>query len=491
MDYSKVRSAFPNETISKSSTAATLMNFLDLPADVKQHLLQKFTDANGKLNAYELSEYVKTMRLKAADWNIKLLEARHTAKGQITLLTKVVIEFDYAKDQICFSLPEYGFPKKKGEGLVDWSVVSEHKKQLLSSDGAWGELTLCYDCGVVQLIYFKPLCPYVCDLKKFQSGREKFETEEWIDVLLAGLNFNPESLDIDEKLTLLQRFLPFVEKRLNMIELAIKGSGKSYCYSQLSTYNWLTSGTVSRATAFYNNVTKKVGYFSQYDNVIFDEVQTLKCANADEMNGVLKPYLESGEIRIGNYCGAADAGLTLVGNIPVGQMDVENHNMFTTLPKMFKESAFLDRFALIIEGWKIGRFSEDRKFEGWGLSASYLTEMFHEMRDEFYYRAIVDDLLEVEGDCDTRNFEAIKKICTAYLKLLFPHIKSADEIDVEEFKIYCLEPAIRGRWGVLCQLRFLDEEYENVTMPKIKIRESTQDGNSYPQPYKATPCGGT
>ena len=27
------------------------------------------------------------------------------------------------------------------------------------------------------------------------------------------------------------------------------------------------------------------------------------------------------------------------------------------------------------------------------------------------------------------------------------------------------------RWGVLCQLRFLDEEYANVEMPTIKVKE--------------------
>ena len=470
MDYTKIMGAFPEATINKTTTGNTLANFLDLPADVKSWLLQKFTDERGVLQAFELSEYVKNYRLKPNEWNIRLLEAAHTAKGEIKLLTKVIVEFDYANDLICFSLPEYGFPKKKGEGQLDWSVISRSKRHLLNPDGAWGEATICYDCGMVKLVEFIPLCPYTFDLRTYQSGRERFDTDEWIDVLIAGLNFNPDAMNKDAKLTLLQRFLPFVEKRLNQIELAIKGSGKSYCYSQLSTHNWLTSGTVSRATAFYHNTPKKVGYFGHYDNVIWDEVQTLKCTNAEEMNGVLKPYLESGEIRIGSYCGTADAGLTLVGNIPIGQMDFEKHNMFASLPKMFKESAFLDRFSGIIEGWKIGRFTEDRKFEGWGLSANYLTGMFHELRDEFYYRAIVDDLLIVEGNCDTRNFEAIKKSCTAYLKLLFPHIKDISEVDVEQFREYCLNPAIRMRWAVLCQLRFLDEEYEDVKMPKIKIK---------------------
>ena len=471
MNIEKIKEVFPAAIVNKSASTTTLMNFLDLPSDVRNWLLSRFTSKDtGKLNAYRLSEYVKEMRLKPNDWNLKLLEATHTTNGQIRCLTKISIEFDYANETILFSLPEYGFPKKRGEALVDWSVISSHKKHLLNSNGVWGEILIAYQCGVVQLVSFKPLCPYTADLKRFQENRKKFTTEEWIDILLSGLNFNPDGFSEEAKLTLLQRFLPFVEKRLNQIELAIKGSAKSYCYSQLSPYNWLTSGTITRATAFYNATTKKTGYFSQYDNVIWDEVQTIKCNNPEEMNGTLKPYLESGEIRIGNYCGMSDAGLTLVGNIPVNEMSLEEHNMFNTIGcKMFKESAFIDRFSGIIEGWKIGRFTEDRKYEGWGLSANYLTEIFHLMRDEFYYRAIIDEMLYTEGNCDTRNFEAVKKNAAAFLKLLFPHITSSDEIDIVEFRKYCLEPAIRMRWGVLCQLRFLDAEYENVEMPTIKI----------------------
>lgn len=469
---------FPMAVVNKSTSATSLMNFLQLNSDVKSWLLSRFTSREtGKLDAYRLSEYVKEMRLKPNEWNVKLLEARHSAKGQIKCLTKIVIEFDYANDTICFSLPEYGFPKKKGEALVDWSVVSAHKKQLLDPNGTWGEVVLCYDCGVVQLSSFKPLCPYTFSLSTYQNGRAKMTIEEWIDTLISGLNFNPNSFTEEGKLTLLQRFLPAVEKRLNQIELSIKGSSKSYCYSQLSTYNWLTSGTVSRATAFYNNTTKKPGYFSNYDNVIWDEVQTLKCQNEDEMNSSLKNYLESGEIRVGSYCGMADAGLTIVGNIPHNEMSPEDCNLFATLPKMFRESALIDRFALIIEGEKIGRFTEDRKFEGWALSSNYLTGMFHSLREEFYYRAIVDEIVEVEGSKDARNIEAVKRVCTAYLKLLFPHIKSIEDIDRSEFEKYCLEPAVRGRYLVLCQLRKLDSEYENIEMPTFVVKKEEEENN--------------
>jgi ATP-dependent Lon protease len=474
----KIKSAFPSAAVYKSTSSTTLMNFLEMPADCKSWLLHKFTNGSGKLDAFALSEYVKEMRLKPDEWNIRLLEARHSSKGSIKLLTKVIIEFDYAHDLICFSLPEYGFPKKKAEAQVDWSVVSENKKFLLTPEGAWGEITLTYDCGIINLEDFTPLCPYSFDLNDYRNARKNFSTKEWIDVLLAGLNFNPDHMDEEAKLTLLQRFLPFVEKRLNTIELAIKGSGKSYCYSQLSQHNWLVGGgSVSRATAFYNNTTKKAGYFSTSSQVIWDEVQTIKCNSPEEMGGALKSYLENGEIRIGSYCGTADAGLTLIGNIPCSQFSIDKSNMFKTLPKFLKESALIDRFAGIIEGWKIGRFTEDRKMEGWAISTNYLTEIFNMMRDEFYYRAIVDELIEVNGNCDTRNLEAIKKLATAYLKLLFPDVRSAEDVNIKDFRDYCLDPAIRLRWSVLCQLRFLDEEYEDVKMPSLRIKGEEKIGD--------------
>ena len=465
----KIKTAFPNSIVSKTANATTLMNFLSVPAEVKSWLLQKFTDENGKLNAFQLSEYIKEYRLQPNEWNIRLLEARHSAKGSIKLLTKIKIEFDYANDMICYYLPEYSFPKKKKEAQVDWSTVSAHKEYLLTPDGCWGLITLSYDCGIIMLDNFEPLCPYTFNLNTYREARKTFTTDEWIDVLLSGLNFNPAGFTREEKLTLIQRFLPFVEKRLNTIELAIKGSAKSYCYSQLSPHSWLVSGTVSRATAFYNATSRKVGYFGKYSQIAFDEVQSIKTNNCEEMSNTLKTYLESGEIRVGDFVANADAGLTLIGNIDINRMDAEKYNMFKTLPKWMGESAFIDRFAMIIDGKKIGRFNESRKMNGWGLSTDYLVETLNMLRDEFYYRSFVDEILEIEDGADTRNVEAVKRLATAYLKLLFPHIISTSEINKEEFEEYCLKPAIAGRAAVLSQLKIIDSEYEDKRMPKISI----------------------
>ena len=68
----------------------------------------------------------------------------------------------------------------------------------------------------------------------------------------------------------------------------------------------------------------------------------------EEMAGMLKTYLESGEVRIGNFVGNADAGLTLVGNVNINKTDFEKQNVLSGLPKMWNESA-IDLVLLLME----------------------------------------------------------------------------------------------------------------------------------------------
>ena len=113
-------------------------------------------------------------------------------------------------------------------------------------------------------------------------------------------------------MAMLSRLLPFVEKRINLIELAPKETGKSYVFAQISKYGWLVSGgSISRAKMFYDISKRTQGLVSRYDYVAFDEIQSIKFTDAMEMQGALKGYLESGEYRVGDSRGVGDAGLIL------------------------------------------------------------------------------------------------------------------------------------------------------------------------------------
>jgi len=208
------------------------------------------------------------------------------------------------------------------------------------------------------------------------------------------------------------------------------------------------------------------------DFVVLDEVQTIQFADVDEMRTVLKAYLESGIIKIDSYERAADAGFILCGNIRKETMDSGGFsNMFEELPKSFHESALIDRFHGFIKGWNIPRMNEDLKISGWALNSEYFCSILHELRSDMSYRAIVDELVEVPDASDTRDTEAVKRIATAYLKLLFPNVRSANEISAADFKRYCLQRAYRMRDTIKTQLGILDSEYKGKDVPVFGVKE--------------------
>ena len=92
----------------------------------------------------------------------------------------------------------------------------------------------------------------------------------------------------------------------------------------------------------------------------------------------------------------------------------------------------------------------------------------HALRDKPIYAAIVNDLLEVPAKADTRDTTAVKRIATAYLKLLFPNVNDTSDIDKEDFKNYCLIPAIEKRQIIRRQINLIDEEFSDE-MPNIII----------------------
>lgn len=87
---------------------------------------------------------------------------------------------------------------------------------------------------------------------------------------------------------------------------------------------------------------------------------------------------------------------------------------------------------------------------------------------------IVDQIVEVSDGAYERHVEAVKKLTTAFLKLLFPHVKSVEDINRLQFKTYCLQPAVKMRKIVQLQLEELDpKEYkkEEKQMPIFSLRK--------------------
>ena len=189
------------------------------------------------------------------------------------------------------------------------------------------------------------------------------------------------------------------------------------------------------------------------------------------MQSFLKNYLEYGRATIDNYEFMSECGLMLLGNILLSDSNEPLcHNYFESLPDVFRDSALLDRFHGMIEGWLLPRVNVDMALHDWTLNVEFFSEVLHQMRTESIYSNIVDDLVEIPNGADMRHTKAIKRTATAYLKLLFPHITSADQIDKNDFNMLCLQPAIRRRDIVRQQCSNIDAEKSfSKPMPDYRV----------------------
>lgn len=476
----KLRNYFDDMVVYKDLKNNNVFPSLGLPSFTRDWLLRRFEDDEGNFDIGELSDFVRRFIPRRGDWNA--IKSRIVKDHErVKMLTKISIEVNVAKGEVSFALPDFGLSAK--ETIIEDYVWQDVKDELVSGQEIWGMLELGYRDpddtvtpkipGKIRLVSFQNFCPYSIDLDFYKDVRERFSTDEWLDVLLGAIDYNANGYSTEEeKLTMLTRLLPFVEKRLNLIELAPKGTGKSYLFGRVSRYGWLSSGGImSRAKMFYDISRGTEGLVAGYDFVTLDEVQTISFADIDEMRSALKGYLESGEYTVGNHKGVAWAGMVLCGNISKDIMDNDGTtDMFMELPAAFHESALLERFHGFIKGWNIPRMNDDLKVNGWALNSEYFCSILHELRSDSSYRAIVDRLIEVPDGADTRDTEAVKRITTAYLKLIFPNVRHPEDIKLTEFNRYCLRRACKMRSIILAQMGLMDREYAGKDIPQFKVR---------------------
>lgn len=495
MDFvEKLRYNFDEMVVYKDLKKTNFFSALSLPAFMRDWLLRKFEDENGNFDKDELSAFVRKFIPRKYDWNA--IKNKIVVEGEkVKFLAKISVNIDIRTSEVSFSLPEFGLGFK--ETIIEPTVWEDCKDDLVKGREIWGMIELGYRTpdgfdiefeyekskskakaskdGKIKLVSFKNFCPYEIDVDQYKEARKEFSIEEWINIVLGAVDYNASGYKTEEeKLTMLTRILPFAEKRLNLIELAPKGTGKSYLFGNVSRYGWLSSGGImSRAKMFYDQSKRREGLISGSDFVTLDEVQTISFTDTDEMRAALKGYLEQGNFTVGDYKGVADAGVVLCGNIRKEIMDADGYsNVFIELPVVFHESALIERFHGFIKGWNIPRMNDDLKVSGWALNSEYFCSILHELRSDMTYRSIVDELVVVPDGADTRDTEAVKRIATAYLKLLFPHVQNVNDISAYDFKKYCLNRAKRMRDTIRYQLGLLDVEYSGKDLPAFTISKT-------------------
>lgn len=479
----KLKEYFDEMVVYKDLKKSNFFSALSLPSFLRDWLLKKFEDEDGNFDTEEVSDFIHTYLPNKDEWMSIKNRIIHENE-YVKILTKISVDINIRNQEISFSLPDFGLSSR--ETIIEPNIWDKCKDELVKGGETWGVVELGYRIpddsmkipGKIKLISFTSFCPYSIDLDYYKDVRKEFTIDEWIDVLLGAIDYNAAGYkDLSPKIAMLTRLLPLVEKRLNLIELAPKGTGKSYVFGHISRYGVLVDGgRITRAKMFYDAARRIPGFIMGNDFVAIDEVKLVAFGDVNEMRSIMQGYMEYGTFNFSGYEGKADAGIVFLGNIDVDNMD-EYSNMFSELPPLFKESALLDRIHGFIKGWEIPRMNDDLKISGWALNSEYFSLILHLLRDDISYRGVVDALVEIPEQSDTRDTEAVKRIATAYLKLLFPNVRKAGDIAINDFQKYCLRPARRMRNVIKIQLGILDKEFRGKDVPVFSVRDVNAEQN--------------
>lgn len=417
-----------------------------------------------------------------------LVKSTIREQGRHQVIDKISVSLNEKADVYEAEFSNLGIKKV----LVDTDTVKRNPKLLVS--GIWCIADLQYqyseDVSVCPWLLnkLKPIQLSNFDLEKYLELRKQFSIEEWIDLLIQSIGFNPEQFGKRSKLLQLVRLIPYCERNYNLIELGPKGTGKSHIYSEFSPHGILISGgEVSVPKLFVNNSTGRIGLVGYWDLVGFDEFAGKKKKADKALVDIMKNYMANKSFSRGIETLGAEASLAFVGNTQHTLPYMLKHtNLFDELPEQYYDSAFLDRLHFYIPGWEVDIIRGEMFTDGYGFVVDYLAEILRTFRDHDYSQRYTQYFTLV-SDISTRDRDGINKTFSGLYKILFPN----DQATKEEMEIL-LRFAIEGRKRVKDQLMRIDNTYSPVRFcyidqeTKAEKYVRTLEEEQYPQHYRST-----
>lgn len=315
-----------------------------------------------------------------------------------------------------------------------------------------------------EIASLKPIQMPNLDLDEIKQARSNFTKEEWMTLLLRSAGYEPEELTEKEKLHYLLRFVPFIQKNYNLVELGPRGTGKSHAYSELSPYSILmSSGTTTVSNMFYNMASHRVGLVGNWDCIAFDEVAGITQASAD-MVQIMKNYMANGSFARGADSISSDASIAFEGNTFRSVADMmRTTNLFEPFPEAFNnDSAFFDRIHAYLPGWETPKLRSSLFTKRYGLISDCFSEFCHAMR-KYDFTNSFSQYFMLNNQFNTRDTIAVGRTFSGMAKLIYP-----DESMTKEETREILEYAIECRRRVKEQLRKMTPgEFSDVNLGYI------------------------
>ena len=405
-------------------------------------------------------------------------------KGRHKVIDRISVALNDKSDAYEAEFANLGIKKI----VINAVTVKSHPKLLVG--GVWCIADLEYmftedkNASPWILASIKPIQLSHFDFDGYVEARKQFTTEEWIDLLIQSVGFNPQMFGKRNKLSQLVRLIPFCERNYNLIELGPKGTGKSHIYSEFSPHGILISGgEVTVPKLFVHNGTGKLGLVGYWDVVAFDEFAGKQKRVDKALVDIMKNYMANKSFSRGVETLGAEASIVFVGNTDhtVPYM-LKHSDLFDPLPEKFHDSAFLDRLHSYIPGWEVDVIRGEMFSSGYGFVVDYLAEILRSLRSHDFsdrYKAY----FKLSDDISTRDRDGINKTFSGLMKILFPSGESSPA-EIEEI----LRVAIEGRKRVKDQLLRIDSTYPPVRFAYFnpsgaECLVSTLEEEEYPNSY--------
>jgi ATP-dependent Lon protease len=446
----KILQHFPGLVVRKDLTHGLKQNAV-VPTYVLEYLLGQHcaTDDNEVLKSG--LESVK-----------RILSKHYVHRNQSELVKSTIKERGRHKviDKLTVELNEKGgFYETEFTNLgikrvpISDDFVRRHPKLLVG--GIWCIVDVTYEIGddakssPWQIDSLKPIQVSSVDQEAFLKARTAFTSEEWMDVLMQSMGFNPEMFTRRAKLLTLARLIPYCERNYNMLELGPKGTGKSHIYAEFSPHGILISGSeVTTPKLFVSNSSGKIGLVGYWDCICFDEFAGKDKKVDKALVDIMKNYMANRSFSRGIEQLSAEASMVFMGNTKKSVAFMLKHShFFEPLPDKYIDSAFLDRLHAFSPGWEVSPIRHELFTNGYGFIVDYIAEVLKHLRTEDYTGAYKKHF-EIVSEVSTRDQTGFEKTFSGLMKILYPDGQATAQ-EMEELLSFAMEARRRVREHIL------------------------------------------
>lgn len=271
MNYNNelIQSVFGSLCIDKSRLHSSSLGSFGIPSYVGEWLLDKVAPGVGQLTKEEQDRLQNFVQKALPRKDDKEVINFRLAQGEIVKLIvqmHVRVHLEQSRGEVpepVAKIPLLGYE----DCFIPVDFVE--KNYSLLRQGVWGKITLrIKSTGKIEVVAFDPFQCSDVDLDAYgQCRADVGDAEQWRDLMVCSMGFNAQhpSYTREAKTWILSRLLPIVVQNFHCMELAPKGTGKSFFFENISNkISIVSGGKVTPARLFIDGRTKEVGLLSPF-----------------------------------------------------------------------------------------------------------------------------------------------------------------------------------------------------------------------------------